>query len=172
MRRTLLVALALASPPAMAAQDGSFFDRVRSSMKLPVSSTEAREAGVPDAQVKRTISDFWRSDVPADDASRFFDEEVRIVREGGSKDNFGAFVRSQVERGLRGRELADAIHREQAKRGQGKPAGAGANKPDKATGKPDEAGKPSDRPDQAGGRGQQPGQGQPRDDAAGRGRKP
>ena len=182
MRRTLLAALALAFPAPMAAQDGFSLDKFRSSMRLPVLSTEAREAGVPDEQVKRTVWDIRRSGVPADDASRIFDEEVRFVREGGSKDNFGAFVRSQVERGLRGRELAESIHREQARRGQGKPAAAGGNKPDKATGKPAEGGKPDeggkppeagrpDQPDQAGGRGQPPAQDQSREAAAGRGRK-
>ena len=186
MRLTALIALALAgaaaaaAPPALAAQDGSLLDKIRSSGKLPWLANDAREAGVPDETVKRTTNDFFRSGVSAGDASRFFDEEVRIVREGGSKENFGAFVRSQVDRGLRGRELAEAIHREQARRGMGKPAGAG--KADER-GKSHDAGKPHDdaKPNQAG----KPGEaGRPNDagkpesdtrgkpDDAGRGRKP
>ena len=180
MRFTALMALALAAPPALAAQDGSLLDKIRSSGKLPWLANEAREAGVPDEQVKRTTNDFFRSGVSADDASRFFDEEVRIVREGGSKENFGAFVRAQVERGLRGRELAEAIHREHARRGMGKPAGAG--KPDER-GKPYDAGRPNDppKPNQAGkpdevgrpndaGKPEADTRGKPED--AGRGRKP
>lgn len=172
MRFTALMALALAAPPALAAQDGSLLEKIRSSGKLPWLANEAREAGVPDEQVKRTTFDFFRSGVSADDASRYFDEEVRIVREGGSKENFGAFVRSQVDRGLRGRELADAIHREHARRGMGKPAGAGKSD---EKGKPNDAGKryDSDKPNQPGkpdeaGKPDEPG----KPDAADRGRKP
>lgn len=184
MRLTALMALAVAAPPALSAQDGSLSDKLRASMRLPVVTKEARDAGVPDERVNRTVMDFFRSDVSANDASRFFDEEVRIVREGGSKENFGAFVRTQVERGLRGRELAEAIHREHARRGMGKPAGAG--KPDaegkaKDPGKPNDAGRPNDadKPNQAGkpeDTGKPSSAGRPYDpakpDSAGRGRKP
>jgi hypothetical protein len=176
-----LTALALVGAPAPAAQDTTQWDRIRIAMNLPVRTTEAREWGVPEERVKSTIWDIRRGGVSAEDASRIFDEEVRVVREGGSKDNFGAFVKSRVEAGLRGRELADAIHAEHARRGMGKPAGAG--KPGDAgrrdgTGRPNDAGKPDDagrrnddnRPDQAGGRGQ--GQGQGQDQGSEKGRKP
>lgn len=150
MRWMALTALALAAPPALAAQDGALLDKVRTAMNLPVRTAEARDAGVPDERVRSTVWDIFRSGVPAEDATRIFDEEVRIVREGGSKDNFGAFVRSRVEAGLRGRELAEAIHAEHARRGMGKPAETG--KPGTA-GKPGEAGKrggpPQDRAQEA-----------------------
>ncbi len=170
MHLIALTALALAGAPAPAAQDTTQWDRIRIAMNLPVRTTEAREWGVPEERVKSTIWDIRRGGVSAEDASRIFDEEVRVVREGGSKDNFGAFVKSRVEAGLRGRDLADAIHAEHARRGMGKPDAAGkrdgAGKPD-AAGKRDDAGKPDDagkrrddnRPDQASDRGQGQGQG-------------
>jgi hypothetical protein len=141
-------------------------------MELPVRSTEAREAGVPDQRVRTTIWDIFRSGVPADDASRIVDAEVRTVREGGSSDNFGSYVRSQVESGLRGRELADAIHREHARRGMGKPGAAGrrngADEPGRANnrrdGRPDDAGRRDDAGRSDDGRGQ----GEAAQDAPGR----
>lgn len=173
MHLIALTALALVGSPAPAAQDTTVWDKIRIAMNLPVRTTEAREAGVPEERVRSTIWDIRRGGVSAEDASRIFDEEVRVVREGGSKDNFGAFVKSRVEAGLRGRDLAEAIHAEHARRGMGKPAGAGtpgdAGRRDGA-GKPDDAGKRNDddRPDQASGRGQGQGQGQ----GSEKGRKP
>lgn len=125
MRFACLTAFALAFPATLTAQDDSLLDRLRAAMELPVYTSEAREAGVPDERVNATIRDIFRSGVPADDAAEILDAETRTVREGGSRDNFGAYVRSQVESGVRGRALADAIHREHARRGMGKPDNAG-----------------------------------------------
>lgn len=191
MRLTCLTALALAFPPVLAAQDGSLLERLRAAMELPVRAGEARDAGVPDQRVSTTIRDIFRSGVPADEASRIVDAEARAVREGGSSDNFGAYVRGQVEAGLRGRDLADAIHREHARRGMGKPGAAGrrdtAGKPGNARGgRPDDAGRrdgregqdsvrrrsDGDRPAQAGGNRQDRSQTPRRDSGAGRGRQP
>jgi hypothetical protein len=154
MRLFALTAIALAAPPALAAQDGTVLDKVRAALNLPVSTNAAREWGVPDERVRTTIWDIHRAGVPAEDAARIFDEEVRIVREGGSKDNFGAFVNDRVKAGLRGRELSDAIHAEHARRGMGKPADPG-----KQGGKPADAGRPGQQPDgkpEAGERGRYP----------------
>jgi hypothetical protein len=173
MRLISLTAIALAFPPALLAQD-SVLERVRAAMQLPVLTSEAREAGVPDERVSITIRDIFGSGVPADDASRILDEEVRAVREGGAKDNFGTYVRSQVEAGLRGRELADAIHREQARRGVGKPSNPGrsGNARTPRVGQPDDTARSAaGRPAQAGGRGQGRAQA-PRQDSVGRGRQP
>lgn len=187
MRLFALTAIALAAPPALAAQDGTVLDKVRAALNLPVSTNTAREWGVPDERVRTTIWDIHRAGVPADDAARIFDEEVRIVREGGSKDNFGAFVKDRVNAGLRGRELADAIHAEHARRGMGKPADAG-----KQGGKPADAGRqgqgqgqggkpeagergryPEDRVQQGQGQGQGQAQDKPKpDEGNGKGRRP
>lgn len=153
MRLRCLTAIALAFPPALTAQDGSLLERVRAAMELPVRTSDAREAGVPDQRVRTTVWDIFRSGVPADDASRIVDAEVRTVRAGGSSDNFGSYVRSQVESGLRGRELADAIHREHARRGMGKPGAARSRREteepgsarDRRDGRPDDAGRPDGR---------------------------
>ena len=135
MRLLALTVLALAAAPASAAQEATGFDRIRQAMNLPVRTTEAREWGVPEEQVRTTIWDFRRGGIPAEDATRILDEEIRIVREGGPKDNFGAFVHSRVEAGMRGRELAEAIHAEQARRGKGQPPGAGKKPGDGTPGK-------------------------------------
>jgi hypothetical protein len=174
MRLISLTAIALAFPPALMAQDGSLLERVRAAMQLPVLTTEAREAGVPAERVSTTIRDIFGSGVPAGDASRILDEEVRTVREGGSTDNFGSYVRSQVDAGLRGRDLADAIHREHARRGMGRPGDAGRPEQGRMprAGQPDDTARPAaGRPAQAGGRGQGSAP-MPRQDSAARGRRP
>jgi hypothetical protein len=171
MHLKALAVLTLATSSGAAAQETSGWARIREVMSLPVRTTEAREWGVPEERVRTTIWDIRRGGVPAEDATRIFDEEVRIVREGGSKDNFGAFVHSRVEAGMRGRELADAIHAEHARRGMGKPTDAGRKQGEAAPGKqPDDArpGKPGDRDDdkprdEAHGQGQGQGQGQGRE---------
>lgn len=185
MRLIALTAIALAAPPAVAAQDGTVLEKARAALNLPVSTNTARQWGVPDERVRTTIWDIHRAGVPAPDAARIFDEEVRIVREGGSKDNFGAFVNDRVKAGLRGRELADAIHAEHARRGMGKPADAGrrgatpadAGRPGQGQGGKPTAGErgryPEDRVQQgqAPDRGQGQGQAKP-SEGNGKGRRP
>jgi len=47
----------------------------------------------------------------------------KSAEEHGPVDNFGAFVKSKLAEGLRGRDLADAIAIEHKVRGKGKPKG-------------------------------------------------
>jgi hypothetical protein len=51
--------------------------------------------------------------------------EVDAVKAGAPKENFGATVNALLARGLRGRELAAAIHAEHARRGIGQGKGKG-----------------------------------------------
>lgn len=150
MRMTTLMVVLLSLPSTVVAQD--WLDKILTAAFLPVSAAEAREAGVTDAQVRDVLGTLRRNRLPADDAWRVFDEEVRAVREGGPKGNFGAFVQTQLDAGLRGRELAAAIREEHRRQGIGRPdekGKAGTAGEDKAGGrdnaKPkDEPGKPED----------------------------
>jgi hypothetical protein len=150
MRIVSLMVLLLSLPSTAMAQD--WLGKVLTAALLPVSAAEARDAGVPDAQVRDILGVLRRTKLPADDARRVLDEEVRVVREGGPKDNFGAFVQTQLDAGLRGRELADAIREEHRRRGIGHPdekGKAGAAGQDKAGGRDNakpkgEPGKPED----------------------------
>lgn len=123
MRIAALMVLLLPLPSTAVAQD--WLDKVLTAALLPVVAAESREAGVPDVQVRDILGILRRNRLPADDAWRVLDEEVRVVREGGPKDNFGAFVQTQLDAGLRGRELAQAIREEHRRRGIGRPDGRG-----------------------------------------------
>lgn len=120
----LLGALLLFAPVAGVAQDTSGRARLDSALgrifRLPRTTTEAREKGVPDSQVGSIIDILRRGNVPAGDAQEILDAEVRATAEGRSVGNFGEFVQAQHRAGLRGKALADAIHREQARRGMGR----------------------------------------------------
>ena len=63
-------------------------------------------------------------------------EQSRAIDEHGPTDNFGAFVQSKLDQGLRGRELSDAIRAEHAAHGKGKGAiknpGKGKNRNEEA----------------------------------------
>ena len=118
MNLTLLATLLVPSGTPMA-QD--WLDRVLAAAQLPVAAAEAREEGVSNITLGNILEMIRRRGLPAEDARYVLEEEVRVVREGGPKENFGAFVQTQLDAGLRGRALADAIHEEHRRRGMGRP---------------------------------------------------
>jgi hypothetical protein len=115
----LLGALVLLAPGAAAGQQVGL-DSIIRIMRLPRTTTEAREKGVPDSSVGGILDVLQRAKVPAADAQEILDAEIRARDEGRATGNFGEFVQAQHRAGLRGRALADAIHREQARRGMGR----------------------------------------------------
>lgn len=132
-----------------------FIDSVMRVLRLPRTTTEARQKGVPDSTIAGIIEVLRRDKVPAADAQQVVEDELEATDKGQPVDNFGAFVQSRHRAGLRGRELADAIHAEHAKRGigQGKDkARQGDEDRDKAkAGRPgDDRGKPGDRAQEKG----------------------
>jgi hypothetical protein len=117
IHRTVLLALGLAvSAPLHAQTHRDIIDAI----KLPRAADEAREEGVPEKDVRTAIEGAFKKGVPASETKEVMNQSTRAVRENGPIDNFGAFVQSQLDRGLRGRELAAAIHAEHARRGIGK----------------------------------------------------
>lgn len=111
----LILGLAVAAP--LHAQTHS---DILEAIKLPRAADEAREEGVPEEDVRIAIEGAFKRGVPASETKEVMSESSRTVRENGPIDNFGAFVQAQLDRGLRGRELAAAIHTEHARRGIGK----------------------------------------------------
>ena len=128
-------------------------------IQLPLVANDAREAGIPEDQVRGVLEQNRDRGVPVEDTVEVLESGAEAAEEHGPVDNFGAFVQSQLDAGLRGQELAAAIHAEHAARGKGKPEDrgkpeqAGKGKPEDK-GKPDQAGKgkPEDKgkPEQAG----------------------
>ena len=95
-------------------------ERIRKAMQLPRTTEEARKEGVPEEEVQEVLKAGREQGIPAGDMQEILETENEELREG-RKDNFGAAVQQMKASGLRGRELADAIHAEQLARGMKKP---------------------------------------------------
>lgn len=175
MRMTIQLLALLALPAPVVAQ--VWAKEIMTSSRLPVAAADARDAGVSDAQVRGVLDAIRRSGLPPEDGYRVLEQEVAVVREGGPKENFGAFVQSQLDAGLRGQELAQAIRAEHRRMGVGRPddKGRGDDGPGRKDGDDDAPGRA--QPQQGGGQGKpdaaRPAPGQPRDTARkGKGGKP
>jgi hypothetical protein len=128
---TSLVAVAiLTSPVGADAQADTTRSGIETAMEsifgslgLPGAVTEARESGVADATIVEVLERMRRTGVSAADAEEILVQEVEVLRAGGPVGNFGAFVQSQLDAGLRGRALADAIRGEHRRMGIGIPEG-------------------------------------------------
>jgi hypothetical protein len=113
---------------------------------LPVSTARARREGASNAEIRDALDALRSAKVPAHEARQLIDEERDARRRNGPVDNFGAFVQSKLQAGLRGRDLAAAIRAEHAARGKGNaarskapPSRGNANPPAKAVGKQPQA---------------------------------
>lgn len=104
-------------------------------IELPAKAQELRDQGVPAAEVAGAIRAARDHGLTASDTADLLDSA-----RGAKLDDLGAFVREKLDEGLRGRELAEAIHEEQARRGQGRPDDPGRG----AKGKGPEGGHPHD----------------------------
>jgi hypothetical protein len=96
-------------------------ERLRRAVRLPRTTEEAREAGVPEERVREILRTGRESRIPPDEMDEILVVENRAIREGGPVGNFGATVQELKASGLSGRELARAIHAEQIARGMKKP---------------------------------------------------
>jgi hypothetical protein len=147
---------------------------VLAAIDLPKSAQALRKEGVDKAEVKEALRAAKGKKAKAKDTKALLDESAKAVKENGRIDNFGAFVKSKLNEGLRGRELAAAIHAEHKARGKGKgkskekskAKSKGEERPggkpeDKTTGKPEGKGRPEgkgkpedmDEPEEKGGKG-------------------
>jgi hypothetical protein len=139
MRKSLLLLaliLCLAALPAAAgteeeeaataeeaakARRAEFRERVNEALGLPQTAKESRDAGVPEEKVQEVLEAARTRGVPASETRKILVIENEEIRRGGDPENFGAVVHHLKESGLRGRELAEAIHAEQIARGMKKP---------------------------------------------------
>jgi hypothetical protein len=127
----MLVALAALAAPAGAQQQPPPDDiGIWDILKLPQTVEEGRRAGIPSGSIWGVLDSLRRRGVPASDAGQIVRDDIDAVKAGAPPENFGKYVNAQLARGLRGRELAAAIHAEHARRGigqgRGKPQRAGA----------------------------------------------
>jgi hypothetical protein len=121
MHRLLALAALLAVAPL--AQLGDAMPALLRALQLPALVTEARRAGVSETAVQEVLDGLRRRGLPADEAALVIGEEVDAVHAGAPPDNFGAFVHRQLDAGLRGRALAEAIRADHQARGIGREGG-------------------------------------------------
>jgi len=140
MKRILFLVMAMVSVPALgqstdeakprettvevaSAEDAveAIRERIRRAVRLPRTAEDSREEGVSDERVRDTLKTARDRQIPAGDVQEILEAENEAIRAGGDKNNFGAAVQRAKDSGLRGRELAAAIHAEQIARGMKKP---------------------------------------------------
>jgi hypothetical protein len=110
--------LMLASPGS--ATDRMGFDAVQAT-RLPVMADDLRQMSVPESDLREILEAARARGMGASEATDAL-ENVKGSEKEGHLDNLGTYVKSKLEEGLRGRELAAAIHEEKARR-RGDPPG-------------------------------------------------
>jgi hypothetical protein len=161
-RMMVLVGLLTAVPVAAQESGNGVLQEILQAARLPTVTREARLLGVPERDLQSIFATARERRVPAGSLAELFAEENDAIRKHGPIDNFGAFVQEKLAAGLRGRELAAAIHAEHAARGTGKGRPAEVGKPGAhpsssgSVGKPGKPGKPVDA-DEHGGKPDSPG---------------
>jgi hypothetical protein len=126
MKRLLAFAALVAAAPF--AQVGDSMLTILRALELPALVTEARRVGVTEVRVRDVLEALRARGLPAEDAARVVREEIDAIDAGAPRDNFGAFVHAQLDAGLRGRALAEAIRAEHQARDVGRPEGRGARR--------------------------------------------
>lgn len=109
-------------------------------LDLPVRAQEARDAGIEEAAVDEALKAAKEKKLKAKDSAELLGAASDAAKEHGNTDNFGSFVKSKLEEGLRGKDLAAAIKAEHVANGKGKAKGK-----DGEHGKSGEHGKPDDK---------------------------
>ena len=89
-------------------------------IQLPQTAQAARDAGVPEEDVEAVLKEAKGKKTKAGEIQEGLDEAVKSTKQHGPIENFGAFVKTKLDEGLRGRALAEAIRKEHAARGIGK----------------------------------------------------
>lgn len=115
---TLLLAATAVTRPALA-QD---FSSVLRAIDLPRVVADLLDDGISADNIVAIIEDVVEKGIPAGETTEILSAASDAVDEHGPVDNFGAFVRGQLDAGLRGRELAQAIREEHARQGGGRGA--------------------------------------------------
>ena len=123
--RALLLGATLAAGLALAAPASG---DIRRAIDLPVQADALRRAGVPDAEVQEAVRSAESHGLSAAEADEVLEESDKARKKNGEIDNLGSFVNDRLDEGLRGKELAAAIHAEHEARGKGKGKGKGQGK--------------------------------------------
>ena len=112
--------LALAQDEAEPTREPTLLERAQRAAELIQASQEARTAGIPEEEVKEVLEGARHRGLTPEETEEVLSESTAAVEESGPVDNFGAFVQARLDEGLRGKELAAAIHEEHKLHGKGK----------------------------------------------------
>lgn len=114
----LLLAVAIPST-AIAEDDESGASGLIDALDLPHQAHELRRAGVEDEELDKALQVLRERPEPQDDdsatgrraseATQTLRAEAETAKEHGPLDNFGDFIRTEVESGKKGPELAESI---------------------------------------------------------------
>lgn len=115
-----LAMVSAAEPARTMGQAASGSVGMLEAIQLPAMAQTLRGEGIPAVEVRAAVVGARNSGVAAGEIAVIFRATAATVNEHGPIDNFGAFVQQQLRAGLRGRDLADAIRAEHARRGIGK----------------------------------------------------
>ncbi|MHB1312536.1 MAG: hypothetical protein ACYC3L_11025 [Gemmatimonadaceae bacterium] len=122
MRRkipALLVALSIGWSASARAQQSDWVNQILSAALLPVVTTQARLAGLSDADIRAALDAMSSAGLSAQEATVVFENERTFRKEHGPVNNFGSYVQDQLKAGKRGPELAAAIRAEHVRQGKG-----------------------------------------------------
>jgi hypothetical protein len=120
-----LAAILVATPALAQESTSSLFRRLTDAARLPAAAQESRQLGVPESDLQGVFRVARDNRLTSTDLLDIFTVENDAIRQNGRIDNFGSFVQGRLAAGLRGRDLADAIHAEHARRGMGKGSNPG-----------------------------------------------
>lgn len=123
-----LPVLVMAQDEAETPKELTLLERARQAAVLIQASQEAREAGIPEEEVKDVLEGARDRGMTPKETEEVLTESTAAVEESGPVDNYGAFVQARLDEGLRGKELAAAIHQEHKLHGKGKGYGKGQAK--------------------------------------------
>ena len=105
---------------AKTAQEAVDVDHLLGVMRLPDEAREAREAGIPEKEVRQVVEEARKRGLSPEETGDILKEGGKATKENGQVEGFGEFVRERLNKGMRGKELSDAIHAEHKLRGKGK----------------------------------------------------
>ncbi len=123
-----MTALALMGAMATAVAQDEATSSVLEAIELPVVAHKLREAGMSDDDVRDTLKATKAAELSAGEAAFTLRAVHKGLKEHGAIAGEPKMVKGLLDKGLEGKELAEAIRKVHAEKGKGKPEGAGKGK--------------------------------------------
>lgn len=104
------LALVLALAPAVGQAQTPAHSRIIAASSLPRLASDLRDEGVPAGEVATALNAMREAGIPAGDAAGVLQAEYQArVKQKHRTVNFGARVREELAKGLRGKALVTAV---------------------------------------------------------------